>query len=205
MAIVKDGINGPFRGKVGSAVGSTWRGLNVIRSRPKPPTHFSPMQLANQMRMTVTMEFLKKLVEPIRIGFRDDLIVPTAYNSAISYHKRFALAGEYPHFTINLAAVKISQGQLSLPEDIAMQFDDTLLELTWSTNLGDNARNDDQLLLVLWDETNKSARYSLQGYRSAGHFSWEPGIPAAGAHVWAAFIRQDRSMQSESRYLGKVL
>jgi hypothetical protein len=205
MAIVKDGINGPFRGKVGAAVGSTWRGLNVIRSRPKPPTRFSPKQLANQMRMTVTMEFLKQLVEPIRIGFRDDLIVPTAYNSAISYHKKFALAGEYPHLTINVAAVKISQGQLWIPNEMAMQFDDTHLELTWSSNAEDNARHDDQLLLVLWDGSRKIARYSLQAYRSAGQFNWEPDFAFAGAHVWAAFIRQDRSMQSESIYLGAVI
>lgn len=205
MAIVKDGINGPFRGKVGAAVGSTWRGLNVIRSRPKPPTHFSEKQLANQMKMKVAMEFLKQLVEPIRIGFRDELIVQTAYNSAISYHKKFALSGEYPHLTINVAAVKISQGQLSLPENIAMQYDDTRLELTWSGSTEENARNDDQLLLVLWDETKKLAQYSLQAYRSAGQFSWEPEFLDAGVHVWAAFIRQDRSMQSESIYLGRVL
>ena len=204
MAIIKDGINGPFRGRIGGAVGSNWRGLNVIRSRPKPPTHFSEKQLANQMKMKVAQEFLKHLVEPVRIGFRDDLILPTAYNTAVSYHKKFALAGEYPHLTINVAAVKISQGLLWIPADIAMQFDDTRLELSWSNHTMDNARHDDQLLLVLWDETKKIARYSLQAYRSAGQFSWESDFSFAGAHVWAAFIRQDRSMQSESTYLGVV-
>ena len=205
MAIIKDGINGPFRGRIGAAVGSNWRGLNVIRSRPKPPTHFSPKQLANQMKMKVAMEFLKPLVEPIRIGFRDDMIVPTAYNTAISYHKKFALAGEYPHLTINVAAVKISQGLLWIPDEITMQFDDTHLELSWLANSEDNARHDDRLLVVLWDESRKIARYSLQAYRWAGQFNWEPDFPFAGAHVWAAFIRQDRSMQSESIYLGAVL
>ena len=205
MAIVKNGINGPFTGKIGAAVGSTWRGVNVIRSRPKPPTHFSVKQLANQMKMKVAQEFLKHLVEPVRIGFRDELIVQTAYNSAISYHKKFALAGEYPHLTLNIAAVKISQGLLWMPNEMTMQSDDERLVITWSGDLEDNARNDDQLLLVLWDKVKKLALYSLQGYRSAGQFSWEPGINPAGAHVWAAFIRQDRSMQSESTYLGAVL
>jgi hypothetical protein len=205
MAILKYGINGPFSGKIGSAVGSSWRGLNIIRSRPKARTHFSDKQLANQMKMKMVQDFLKQLVEPLRIGFRDDLILPTAYNSAVSYHKKYAFTGEYPHFSIDLPAVKIAQGVLQIPEDITMETDTAGLALSWSTNIAENARNDDQLLLVIWHEAKRLAQYSLQAYRSAGQFSWTPRFLSTGAHVWAAFIRQDRSMQSESKYLGMVV
>lgn len=202
MAILKHGINGPFSGKVGSVVGTTWKGIDIIRSRPKPPTHFSDPQLANQMRMTMVQDFLRQLIEPLRIGFRDDFILPAAYHSAVSYHKKFAFAGEYPNLFIDLPKVKIAQGTLWIPEEITIQNDDAHIELTWSTNMEDNARHDDQLLLVLWDETKQSAQYTLQAYRSAGEFVWEPASLASGCHVWAAFVRQDRSMQSESLYLG---
>lgn len=205
MAILKNGINGPFSGKVGTTVGSTWRGLNIIRSRPKSPTQFSKEQLANQMRMKVAQDFLKHLVKPIRIGFRDDHIIPTAYNSAIAYHKKFALAGEYPGISIDLAAVKIASGNLWIPDDMAMQNDHSHIELSWSSSLEENALCDDQLLLVLWDDTKQAAQYSLQAYRSAGQFIWEPGFGFPGAHVWVAFIRQDRTMQSESKYLGVLV
>jgi len=202
MAVLKHGINGPFSGKVGSVVGTTWKGIDIIRSRPKAPTSFSDLQLANQMRMTMVQDFLRQLIEPLRIGFRDDSILPAAYHSAVSYHKKFAIAGEYPNLFIDLPNVKIAQGMLWIPEEITMQNDDAHIELTWSADLEDNARGDDQLLVVLWDETKQAAQYSLQAYRSAGEFVWEPASQTVGGHVWAAFVRQDRTMQSESRYLG---
>lgn len=112
MEILKNGINGAFSGKIGTAVGSNWRGLDVIRSRPKPPTHFSDKQLANQMRMKVVQDFLKQLVEPLRIGFRDDNILPTAYKSALSYLKSLPWPGNTPDLSINVSAVKIAQASL---------------------------------------------------------------------------------------------
>ena len=205
MAILKNGINGPFSGKIGTAVGTSWRGLNIIRSRPKPPTDFSDDQLANQMRMIVVQDFLKQFVVPIRIGFRNDAIVPSAYNSALSYHKKFALAGKYPAISVNLPAVKIASGDLWMPEDITMQNDSIHIEVSWTNTTEGNAQRDDQLLLVLWDERKQAMQYSLQAYRSTGHFVWEPGFGLPGAHVWAAFIRQDRTMQSESKYLGVLV
>jgi hypothetical protein len=205
VAIIRNGINGPFSGKIGDTVGTSWRGLSIIRSRPKPPTHFSEKQLANQLKMKVVQLFLKQLVEPIRIGFKDDTVIPTAFNSALSYHKKFAIVGEYPNLYMDLAKVKISRGILFIPPEILMEWDDTGLHLSWTKNLDENAKPDDQLLLVLWNESEKITQYSLQVYRSAGQFNWKPDFPFTGSHLWAAFIRQDRSMQSESKYLGVIL
>lgn len=115
------------------------------------------------------------------------------------------MAGEYPAISINLPAVKIATGDLWIPEDITMQNDSIHIELSWTNSLEENAQRDDQLLLVLWDETKQAMQYSLQAYRSAGHFIWEPGYEFPGANVWAALIRQDRTMQSESRYLGVLV
>ena len=205
MAILKNGIEGAFSGKIGTAVGTTWRGLNIIRSRPKPPTQFSEKQRANQMKMKVAQDFLRRMVEPIRIGFRDDTIVPTAYNIGLSFLKRHALTGDYPDIRVDFPAVKVAQGVLALPDDLQIETEGSQLIFSWSASAGGNARHDDQLMIVLWNDANKTSQYSLQAYRSAGQFNWQPGFAFAGAHVWAAFIRQDRSMQSESRYLGELV
>ena len=205
MAILKNGIEGAFSGKIGTAVGTTWRGLNIIRSRPKPPTHFSERQLANQMKMKVAQDFLRRMVAPIRIGFRDDSIVPTAYNTGLANLKKYALTGEYPDIRVDFPAVKIAHGILEMPDNIQMEADGSQLMISWSDSAEGNARHDDQLLIVLWNDTDKASQYSLQAYRSAGQFSWQPAFAFEGAHVWAAFVRQDRSMQSESVYLGQVV
>jgi len=205
MAILKNGIDGAFSGKVGTVVGTTWRGLKIIRSRPKTPASFSEKQLANQMKMKVAQDFLRRLVEPIRIGFRDDSIVPTAYNTGLSYLKKHALTGEYPEIRVDFPAVKIAQGRLAIPDDIQMDAAGGQLIISWSGLTEGNARHDDQLMVVLWNDADKTSQYSLQAYRSAGQFSWQPDFAFAGVHVWAAFVRQDRSMQSESVYLGQVM
>ena len=171
MAILKNGIDGAFSGKVGTVVGTTWRGLTIIRSRPKTPAGFSEKQLANQMKMKVAQDFLRRLVEPVRIGFRDDSIVPTAYNTGLSYLKKHALTGEYPEIRVDFPAVKVAQGRLAIPDDIQMEAAGGQLMISWSGLTEGNARHDDQLMVVLWNDADKTSQYSLQAYRSAGQFS----------------------------------
>ncbi|HTN19165.1 MAG TPA: DUF6266 family protein [Pelobium sp.] len=204
MAIIKNGINGAFSGKVGTIVGTSWRGLNIIRSKPKPPTHFSEKQLANQMKMKLIQFFLKKMVAVVRIGFKDDDIIPTAFNSAMSYNKKNAIVGEFPELSIDFSLVRLAQGTLYFPEDFQMENDDAGLHFTWNKNSGDNGSVDDQLLIVTWNEEEAVCDYSLQAYRSNGEFNFMPNNIGQGTQVWVAFVRQDRTMQSNSVYMGMV-
>ncbi|HTN21190.1 MAG TPA: DUF6266 family protein [Pelobium sp.] len=202
MAIIKNGINGGFSGKVGNVVGSTWRGLEIIRSKPRPPQKFSEKQLANQLKMKLVQLFLKKMVEVVRIGFRDETIIPTAFNSALSYNKKNAITGDYPDLLLDYSLVRLAQGEVYVPENLSLSQDDAGIHLEWDATIKENARRDDQLLLVIWDEETSTCEYSLQAYRSNAKFSFLPQQLKAGMHIWAAFIRHDRSQQSNSVYLG---
>nr|WP_294898522.1 DUF6266 family protein [uncultured Pedobacter sp.] len=202
MAIIKNGINGGFSGKVGNVVGTTWRGLEIIRSKPCPPQKFSEKQLANQLKMKLVQLFLKKMVEVVRIGFRDETIIPTAFNSALSYNKKNAIIGTYPDLVLDYTLVRLAQGHVYMPASITFSQDDAGIYLEWDSILKENARRDDQLLLVVWDKESSTCEYSLQAYRSNTKFSFLPQQLRAGMYIWAAFIRHDRSMQSNSVYLG---
>jgi hypothetical protein len=202
MAIIKNGINGAFSGKVGTVVGTSWRGLDIIRSLPTPPKHFSEKQLANQMKMKLVQLFLKKMTAVVRIGFKDDSIVPTAFNSALSYNKKNAITGEFPELAIDFSLVRLAQGPLYFPSDFRMEQDDAGLHFTWDKNWGENGLTDDQLMVITWNEQKERCEYSLQAYRRSGSFSFIPNLMEGKTQVWAAFIRQDRSMQSNSVYLG---
>lgn len=70
MAKLKNGILGGFAGAVGNIVGSTWKGINVIRIKPdhvKNPN--TPKQQAQRRRFKECTSFVRKLmidfVEPI--------------------------------------------------------------------------------------------------------------------------------------------
>jgi len=54
MGTFKNGILGGFSGTLGPAVGSSWKGINVIRSRPPRKRCRSSEEQARQMaRMTL--------------------------------------------------------------------------------------------------------------------------------------------------------
>lgn len=56
MAIVKNGINGKFSGKVGSVIGYQLGDQNVIRTVGERRKPFSPLELLNQKKMKAERE-----------------------------------------------------------------------------------------------------------------------------------------------------
>lgn len=70
MARYKNGINGTVKGKVGSVVVATCRGVDYIRSlgesSSKPPTL---AQLNQRLRFALVMGWLKPLLNQINVGF----------------------------------------------------------------------------------------------------------------------------------------
>ncbi len=60
MGTFEKGYLGGFSGKVGTAVGSTWKGLNVLRSRPprKRKGQPSDLQLQSQAKFGLITNFL---------------------------------------------------------------------------------------------------------------------------------------------------
>ena len=71
--------------------------------------------------------------------------------------------------------------------------------------MGENAGPKDQLLVVVWKEVEQIVDYRLQAYRQDGQFSFVSDTPLNGIHIWAGFVKEDRSMQSNSVYMGFVV
>lgn len=62
MAEIELGILGGVRGKVGTVVGSTWRGKNVIRSKPrKSRRQASDKQVDQRRKFKIVANFLSPL------------------------------------------------------------------------------------------------------------------------------------------------
>lgn len=87
MATFNNGALGGFSGKLGTVVGSTWRGQNVMRSLPELGTQkFSPAQLRQQQRFKVVQEFLSDLKFLLSDTFGSNRGKNPPYNNAMSYH-----------------------------------------------------------------------------------------------------------------------
>lgn len=211
MATYKDGVNGPFKGKVGTVVSYQWRGIWVMRGVPKANTkQRSLKQLANQQKMSVTMELLQKMIFFIRKGYHLEgkKNRMSAFNAGLSYNKKSAIQGEYPNFRIDYQNVRFAQGELEGPNDLEVERFADRVEFTWSPKSIDNGKPDDQAMILLLPMEHDSVFGDLSGVqRSEGKqilFLEPDTLKEYTYHVYFAFISDDRSKVSNSLYCGKI-
>ena len=59
MGTYNKGILGPFSGKVGTVIGVTWRGMDIMRSLPKKGNHTpTAIQLLQREKFSFVTDFL---------------------------------------------------------------------------------------------------------------------------------------------------
>lgn len=211
MATYKDGINGPFKGKVGSVVSYQWRGIWVMRSVPKTSTKKRSLkQLANQQKMAVVLKLLQALLLFIRKGYylEGEKRRMSAFNAAMSYHKKNALKGEYPNFKIDYEKVKFSEGDLEGAENLQFTRLDDRIEFTWDPLPKDNGSYDDQAMVLLFSKEDEKTLGELSGaLRQEGKQVVHIESQTFKNHdfeAYFAFISDDRSKVSDSMYVGTI-
>lgn len=210
MAIAKDGINGPFSGKIGSIVGYMWKGRLVMRAMPKK-TKKKPsiLQLANRQRMAVTQRFLKHIVRILRKGFAEiaDEKNITPYMAATSYNKLHAIVGEYPNITFNPALAKISMGNLPGVENAHMIKTEEGLLFNWEDNQYTKGADDkDRILIVAYDPAPPLFHYIVGGaYRDKKEeFLSMKNMPSGTYEIYMAFITLEGDKTSDSIHIGTI-
>ena len=207
MATYKDGINGPFKGKVGSVVSYQWRGVWVMRSVPKVSTKKKSLkQLANQQKMSVVQKLLQRMIVFIRKGYHleGEKRRMSAFNAAMSYNKKNAIKGEYPNFEIDYEKVRFAEGDLEGPENLQVERLEDRVDFTWNPLPKDNGSYDDQAMILLISKENDATIGELSGaLRQEGKQSIFIKSQAFITHcfeAYFAFISDDRSRVSDSEY-----
>jgi len=111
MGTFEQGYMGPFRGKLGTAVGSRWKGLYVLRSRPprKRSGPASESQLEVQAKFLLMTKFLRPLTDLLNQTFKKSAVNMSGANKAFAENKK-AVTGAYPDFAIDYAKVILSTG-----------------------------------------------------------------------------------------------
>ncbi len=212
MAILKNGANGGFSGKVGSVVGYQWRGKDVIRGLPRiSAKERTPEQLANQLKMTLTQRFLQRVIHFIRVGFKleAERRVMSAFNVAMSYNKKQAIVGEYPNLAFDYSKAVVSMGGVAAMKDGAASWGDSGLELRWTNDSGEgNADDRDYLLVLLFFPESETCEYLFNGAcRDEGQefIPLKPYCIGKPVHVYASFIRYNGVDISPSSYMSAAL
>jgi hypothetical protein len=113
MGTIKQGVLGAFSGKVGTVIGSTWKGIAVMRGLPVGrrgnPT---PSQIQQKAKFGLMIKFLQPLTSLLNLTFDSLAVGMSGINKAFSYNLQNALTGVYPALAVNYPMVLLSRGDL---------------------------------------------------------------------------------------------
>jgi Family of unknown function (DUF6266) len=209
MAKFINGINGPVQGKVGSVIGSSWKGVPYLKGPYKKRTaKVSKKETANRKKFAAAQFFLRPLLDFVRVGFKGYSPLSEGFVAAKSQLLLNAFEGIPPKQGINPALVKLSYGDLPLPNNIKVEkINKDELQFTWDTGDVDLSNAKDQVMLLAYDIANERADYTTTGqFRSNGSDILQiNGTKKSTYHLYVAFNAADRSRQSESVYLGTIV
>jgi len=209
MGTFEKGILGGFSGKVGTVIGSTWRGINVIRSKQGPRRGGSTQkQLEQQAKFSLIMKFLQPLTLLLNLSFDQIAVGMSGFNKAFSYNVLNGVTGVYPAFTVNYAMVLLSRGVL--PNAAAPSCASPAagkLAFNWTDNSGQGkARATDKAFVAAYSEELDHWIFSLDvAPRNAGTVQLD-ALAFAGKPVqtWLGFISEDGRFVANSVYTGTV-
>jgi len=207
MGKITNGINGSLTGTVGTVVGSSWKGIPYIKSAYKTRTKKAgEKEAANRNKFAIAQAWLKPLLPFVREGFKGYSETVEGYLAAKSWLLRNCFIGEVQDTQIDPALMKVSYGDLPLPENIAVgQTEKGQLQFTWDDAPAEGTNRHDQVMLLAYDIENKIAYFNLTGqFRNTGSDILAiDNRQGRTYHLYLAFTAADRNRQSDSVYLGE--
>jgi Family of unknown function (DUF6266) len=216
MGKLLKGINGPFSGKVGTAVGYMWNDVAVIRARPgKRRKPFSDKELNQQARFALMNQLLIPVKDLLNISFTHLAYRMNGFNKGFSYNVKTAILGFSPDLSIDYSRVLLSRGDLTKAESATVTALSPLtLQFNWIDDSGlGNARTTDQVFVAVCSTEKNRWFYRLNvATRSAGAVTLDlkklilDPSPFTGKplQTYIGFLAADGKDASDSVYTGLV-
>jgi hypothetical protein len=205
MASIKRGILGGFSKKIGNIVGSSWKGIAVMKSLPLSVANpRTTGQVLQRSKMTNVVAFAKPLLSLLIKPFWDRFAVQASGFNDFVRTNISLFASEMPTSPGNLV---ISQGKMAATpcDDMSLNVGLTVITLTWFPSLIDNYQAASDLAKVVFvNYTQKTVEVtSATVLRSAGTISFTLAIPAEVSdeiYGYLAFSRADGSIVSNTSF-----
>lgn len=211
MGTISQGITGGFSGKVGTVIGSSWNGMDIMRGLPTQMVNPRTERQQNQRaKVALIVQFLSPLKEILREGFKKRGQRMSAFNAAMSYNLTHAVTGISPDVEIDYSKVMLSQGILPAalnPEVISPA--PGQVEFTWEDNSSElGAMPGDRAVLVVIDPERGKVVTEMGGnLRSQGSqvVTLLPGFEGVEVQCYIAFQNASQTVISDSSWAGGVM
>lgn len=215
MGEIFRGILGGFSGLVGTVVGSVFRGMDIIKVKPRP-TSKKPVQSQIDQRFMFALitTFLRGAGNLIREAYVSTNKKLSPMNAAVQYNLANAIVGISPNFEINYSKVKITNGSLQSVQDVVITVNAAgRLVVTWN-KMYDSFAEDEKLIrdmdrsrIYIYSEDTGYAL--ITGYTTRISGTLVAPLPSDGAgekmHAWLFFVSEDKLQFTTSKYIGSVL
>lgn len=211
MGTYNKGILGPFSGKVGTVIGVTWRGMDIMRSLPKKGNHApTATQLLQREKFSFITDFLQPIHPVLTRYYGTNAGQKTRLNNAMSYHMTEAVDYVDPDFVLRFNKVQISKGELpGLQNPSVSAQGSNQLKYGWEDNSDQGeAKGTDNLVVVVYEPISSLFYFLLEaGNRSVGTAIITLPNLFAGltVHSWVAFASADEKSYATSIYMGTVV
>ena len=209
MGTIKQGILGGFSGKVGTVVGSSWKGLSYMRGQAQSVKNpRTAKQMAQRDKFALALSFIRPIQSFIKVGFKTYAVHQSEFNAAMSYTLKNAIKGTYPSFTIDYAQAMVSRGSLAKPLNIQKQNNDNEIAVSWQDNSGTaNALDTDFAMIMAYNADKQEAVYDMTSTCRGDEGSslrYPSDWVGDTAHVYLAFVSEDGTLVSDSEYVGSM-
>ncbi len=209
MARIKNGILGGFSGKVGTVVGYTINGKEFMRSLPERTKPRTENEKKNNSAFGLVQETLTPLLKLLKVSFKNYGSERGGSKGALSWNVKNAMMEVDGIKMIDPALFKMSGGELSGAIDPAVVLESPgLFRFHWNADADQlGTKKQDQVLLLAINFETKKSKYVCPGaFRNTGTETLLLPNEKSGLewHLYIGFVAEDRSIQSDSQYLGKL-
>ena len=208
MGIIEKGVNGPFKGKAGSVVGSSWKGINYIKGLPrKNGTKRIPssQQALQQQRFRLLNDFFRPLSDVLNVGLKPMLAKATGINAAFTLNYEHAFLEDAGNISLNYKALQFSRGSLCTAGAEKAWVDNKKVAVTWNIKTyGMGGEMDDiAYVLVYLPEINVFFSDMQQATRQDGitHVDLLGNNTDTEIHVWLFFADKQQRRASQTVYI----
>jgi len=193
MARVQNTLIGKSSGSVGGATFSTWKGINVLKSKAISVANPRTVKQQTQRnRMTLMVGIFRLLSSIINVGFKTSAVGKSEYNAFVSENIQDAtVVTDAPEVTLQLADLKIAKGSMGTTpiSGINASTGSNVVELEWDTELNPVGSSPQDIAQVAIYDAEEDVWHTAQGtQRNEGFIEVSVTPNLQGGGVLNAFL-----------------